>query len=88
MIRSILKSALLLLALLASQPAMAQPGGPLVLAASSLQEAMSAAADAWAAPKGRAGHPRPVVSFAASSALARQVEARAPADLSVSPDEE
>ncbi|WP_295526735.1 molybdate ABC transporter substrate-binding protein [Novosphingobium sp. Chol11] len=89
MIRSVLKSALLLLLLAAGPPVMAQPPkGPLVLAASSLQEAMSAAADAWAAPKGRARHPRPVVSFAASSALARQVEARAPADLFVSADEE
>jgi len=57
--------------------------GPLVLAASSLQESMTAAADAWA----RRGHPRPVVSFAASSALARQVEAGAAADLFVSADE-
>ena len=57
--------------------------GPLVLAAASLQESMSAAADAWA----RRGHPRPVVSFAASSALARQVEAGASADLFVSADE-
>jgi molybdate transport system substrate-binding protein len=82
--RSALQSALLLLLLAASPPAMAQPRGPLVLAASSLQEAMSAAADAWASRR----HPRPVVSFAASSALARQVAARAPADLFVAADEE
>lgn len=56
---------------------------PLVLAAASLQESMTAAANAWA----RAGHPRPVVSFAASSALARQVAAGARADLFVSADE-
>lgn len=56
---------------------------PLVLAAASLQESMSAAADAWAA-KGRA---RPVCSFAASSALARQIVAGAAADLFVSADE-
>ena len=90
-IRSVFRpaiSALLMLLLAASPPASAQSRGPLVLAASSLQEAMTAAADAWAAPKGRAGHPRPVVSFAASSALARQVEAKAPADLFVSADEE
>lgn len=67
-----------------SAPAGAQPRGPLVLAASSLQEALSAAADVWA----RKGHPRPVLSFAASSALARQIEAKAPADLFVSADEE
>lgn len=62
----------------------APPPGPLVLAAASLQESMTAAADAWA----RAGHPRPVVSFAASSALARQVMAGARADLFVSADED
>ena len=45
---------------------------------------MTEAADRWT----RAGHPRPMVSFAASSALARQVQAGAPADLFVSADEE
>ena len=55
-----------------------------MLAAASLQESMSAAADRWAAR----GHPHPVLSFAASSALARQIEARAPADLFVSADED
>lgn len=56
--------------------------GPIVLAASSVQEAMEEAADAWAAK----GHARPVLSFAATSALARQVEAGAAADLFVSAD--
>lgn len=65
-------------------PAEAQKRGPLVLAAASLQESMNAAADAWAA----AGRARPVISFAASSALARQIEAGAPADLFVSADVE
>lgn len=74
---------LVLLALIAS-PAASAERGPLVLAAASLQEAMNAAADGWAA----AGHPRPVLSFAASSALARQVQAGAPADLFASADEE
>ncbi|WP_375382892.1 molybdate ABC transporter substrate-binding protein [uncultured Sphingomonas sp.] len=60
------------------------PSAPVVLAAASLQESMTAAADAWAAR----GHPRPVVSFAASSALARQAEAGAPADLFASADEQ
>lgn len=55
---------------------------PLVLAAASLQEAMIAAADAWAAQ----GHDRPILSFAGSSALARQIAAGAPADLFVSAD--
>ena len=60
------------------------PTAPLVLAAASLQESLDAAADQWA----KAGHPRPVISFAASSALARQIEAGAPADLFASADEE
>ena len=56
--------------------------GPLVLSAASLQESMTAAADAWA----RKGHRRPVISFAASSVLALQVAAGARADLFVSAD--
>lgn len=59
------------------------PTGPLVLAAASLQESLTAAADAFAAT----GQPRPVISFAASSALARQIDAGAPADLFISADE-
>lgn len=58
--------------------------GPTVLAAASLQEALEEAADDWTAQ----GHPRPVLSFAATSALARQVEAGAPADLLISADQE
>lgn len=57
---------------------------PTVLAAASLQEALSEAADAFA----RQRHPRPVLAFAASSALARQVQAGAPADMFVSADEQ
>lgn len=71
-------------ALMQTGPACAQERGPLVLAAVSMQEALSDAANRWAALK----HPRPVLSFAASSALARQVEAGAKADLFVSADEE
>jgi molybdate transport system substrate-binding protein len=54
-----------------------------VLAAASLQEALTAEADAWA----KQDHPRPTLSFAASSALARQVQSGAPADILVSADE-
>jgi molybdate transport system substrate-binding protein len=64
-------------------PAAARARGPLVLAAASLQESLNAAADGWA----RKGHPRPVISFAGSSALARQIAAGAPADLFISADE-
>lgn len=85
MLTALRTSLLLLLSLLlAASPAQAQSRGPLVLAAASLQEAMSDAARVWAARK----HPQPVLSFAGSSALARQIEAGAPADLFVSADEE
>jgi molybdate transport system substrate-binding protein len=59
-------------------------GPPVVLAAASLQESLQAAAKVWTDK----GHAAPVLSFAASSALARQVEAGAPADLFISADEE
>ncbi len=72
-----------ILAPLVATPVLAQSNPPLVLAAASLQESMTAAADAWA----RQGHPRPIISFAASSALARQVEAGGDADLFVSADQ-
>ena len=72
----------LLLATILS-PAIAKDKPPLVLAAASLQESLSAAADAWT----RKGHARPLLSFAASSALARQVAAGAPANLFISADE-
>lgn len=56
---------------------------PMVLAAASLQGALDDALDAWTAQ----GHPAPVVSYAGSSSLARQIEAGAPADLFISADE-
>lgn len=71
-----------LLLLLLAAPAAAKP--PLVLAAASLQESLTAAGDAWAAR----GHARPALSFASSAALARQIEAGAPADLFIAADEE
>lgn len=73
---------LLGLGLLAAPAAAQAAKGPLVLAAASLQESLTAAADAWAAK----GNPRPVLSFAASSALARQIDAGAPADMFISAD--
>lgn len=77
-----MRTLIALFALLVSAfPVRAAP--PIVLAAASLQESLSAAADAWTAR----GHGRPVLSFAASSALARQIDAGAPADLFVSADE-
>lgn len=61
-----------------------EPRGPLVLAASSMQEALGEAAALW---KGQ-GHPAPVLSFAGTPALARQVEQGAPADIVISADAE
>ncbi len=73
-----------ILLLMLASPSFAQPAPPLVLAAASLQESLTAAADAWSAK----GHAKPRLSFAASSALARQIGAGAPADLFISADEE
>jgi molybdate transport system substrate-binding protein len=67
----------------AAGPVRAQPAAPLVFAAASLTEALRALAQDWAAK----GHPAPRLSFAASSALARQIEQGAPADLFASADE-
>jgi len=74
---------LFLAAILLAPAASAAERGPLVLAAASLQESLTAAADAWAAK----GHVRPILSFAGSSGLARQIIAGAPADLFLSADE-
>lgn len=63
-------------------PAWAQ-GVPTVFAAASLTDALRALGQEWAAR----GHPMPRLSFAASSALARQIEQGAPADLFISADE-
>ena len=75
---------LCLIGMIGAVPALAQSRGPIVLAAASLQESLNAAADRWAAK----GHARPVLSFAGTPALARQIEAGAPADLFVSADSE
>jgi molybdate transport system substrate-binding protein len=64
-------------------PARAAPKAPLVMAAASLQEGLAEAAAAFAAK----GHPKPILSFAASSALARQIALGAPADMFISADE-
>lgn len=63
-------------------PARAQDA-PTVFAAASLQDALRALGRDWAAR----GNPAPRLSFAASSALARQIEQGAPADLFLSADE-
>jgi molybdate transport system substrate-binding protein len=68
-------------AVLAAAPACADD--LMVFAAASLEESLTEAAEAWAAE----GHPKLVLSFAASSVLAKQIENGAPADLFVSADE-
>jgi molybdate transport system substrate-binding protein len=55
-----------------------------VFAASSMKEAIDAVAAAWTAQSGQ----RVAVSYAASSALARQIERDAPADVFISADTE
>ncbi len=68
-------------ALLATRPAFAQ--APLtVFAAASLQESLTAANEAWAKRNGTPAR----LSFGASSAMARQIEKGAPADLFLSAD--
>ncbi len=79
---ALLPAFLAAIALLPARPASA--ADTVVFAAASLQESLTAAADAYAAT----GKPRPVLSFAASSALARQIENGAPASLFVSADEQ
>ncbi len=79
--RMVLGMAMALVALVPASARDAKP--PLVLAAASLQESLTAAADLWA----KRGHAKPTISFAASSALARQIDAGAPADLFISADE-
>lgn len=66
-------------------PATTRAGGPLtVFAAASLQEALTAAGGAWTARSAT-----PVrFSFGASSAIARQIDQGAPADVFLSADEE
>ena len=82
--RYVRRVAALILAAAALAPA-ALRADPVVFAAASLREVLDAAADAFARER---GGPRPVLSYAASSALARQIEQGAPADLFVSADRE
>lgn len=79
-----MQRAILLAIVLFLGAARAEARAPVVLAAASLQEALTSVADAWTKRR----HPRPVLSFAGSSALARQIDAGAPADIFISADEE
>lgn len=75
---------LLLIALGVLLPVLAARAQPAtVFAAASLTNAMQAVATAWV----KQGHPAPILSFASSSTLARQIEAGAPANIFASADE-
>lgn len=73
---------LILCGLVALATPAAGRGAARVYAASSLSEAVTAVADAYAA----SGRPRPVLVFGASSALARQIERGAPGGVFMSAD--
>lgn len=69
---------------LATVPSVARAqAGPVVFAAASLKNALDEIATDWARTTGR---PAPRISYAASSALARQIEGGAPAALFISAD--
>lgn len=76
------------LVLSACEPAKTDPAadvqGPVVFAAASLTDVLGEIGDLYEA----AGHPAPRFSFAASSALARQIEQGAEADVFISADED
>jgi molybdate transport system substrate-binding protein len=67
----------------APNPALAQSRELVIFAAASLKNALDEIAGAYAR---ESGQPMPKISYAASSALARQLEAGAPADLFLSAD--
>ena len=75
------RAALCVFALAFAAPAFAEQ--PVrIFAAASLTNALNGIAGEWV----KAGHARPSLAFAASSALARQIEAGAPADVFASAD--
>lgn len=65
-----------------AQPALAADKGPTVFAAASLKNALDAVAADWKEQTGREA----VISFAATSALAKQIEQGAEADVFISAD--
>ena len=72
----------LLAGLALAQPSFAQSGGPLVFAAASLKNALDDAAAEWNRQSGK----KVTISYGASSALAKQIEAGAPAQMFISAD--
>ncbi len=79
--RRIVLASLAALPLAAGRPAFAD-GKLTIFAAASLKNALDAAASAWTAESGK----EVAISYAASSALARQIEQGAPADIFFSAD--
>jgi molybdate transport system substrate-binding protein len=71
-----------LVAVLATAPAAYPSDRVVVFAAASLKNALDAVSEAWQTETGKAA----TISYAASSALARQIEQGAPADIFVSAD--
>lgn len=57
--------------------------GPMIFAAASMKTALDAIAADWT----KSGKPAPVISYASSGVLAKQIAAGAPADLFISADE-
>lgn len=80
--RSILAAGFLLAAAQVGSSVMAQSAGPVVFAAASLKNALDDAATVYAAT----GKAPPRISYAGSSALSRQIEQGAPADVFISAD--
>ena len=77
-------AAVLAVALVAAgSPASAAADGPVVFAAASMKTALDAIAARYAAKTGKV----PVISYASSGVLAKQIESGAPADLFISADE-
>lgn len=77
-------AAVLSLALCAGQATvLADDDGPTVFAAASLKNALDAVAEGWAETSGE----KPVISYAATSSLAKQIEQGAQADIFVSADQ-
>ena len=80
--RRVLVAGLAAASLAFAAPASAQSGNLLVFAAASLKEALDSVAAQWRKETGKAA----VISYAASSALARQIEQGAPAQIFISAD--
>ena len=74
----------LIITLLLAVSTTAQSAPPLVFAAVSLTDALTAVVEAYE----QTGEPKPAVSFASSAVLARQIENGAPADIFISADEQ